>query len=90
MLNEVKVSVNQNNMIYVSKKFLKKSFKSNKVITKLFDLNHESILNNIEELVDLYIKTENSKLSIEQANKIKQIILIIKNFNNKHSFNLSF
>ena len=77
-------------MIYVSKKFLKKSFKSNKVITKLFDLNHESILYYIEELVDLYIKTENSKLSIEQANKIKQIILIIKNFNNKHSFNLSF
>ena len=90
MLNEVKVSVNLNNMIYVSKKFLKKSFKSNKVITKLFDLNHESILYYIEELVDLYIKTENSKLSIEQANKIKQIILIIKNFNNKHSFNLSF
>ena len=90
MLNEVKVSVIQNNMIYVSKKFLKKTFKSNKVITKLFDLNHESILYYIEELVDLYIKTENSKLSIEQANKIKQIILIIKNFNNKHSFNLSF
>ncbi len=45
-------------MIYVSKKFLKKSFKSNKVITKLFDLNHESILYNIEELVDLYIKTD--------------------------------
>ena len=88
--NNLKATVNQKNMIYISKEYLKKTFESNRIIKKLFHLDEESILNSLEDLVELYTKTENRKLSLEQANKIKQIILIIKNFNNKHSFKLSF
>ena len=89
-ISNLKSAVFERNMIYVPKKELKNSFSSNKVAQKLFDLNENTILNSLEEIVELYIKTDNDKLSLEQANKTKQIILIIKNFNEKHKFNLTF
>ncbi len=77
-------------MIYISKDYVINYFNSNKTIQKLFDSDENKILNTLQELIELYEKTENFKLSLEQSNKIKQIILIIKNFSNKYSFNPSF
>ena len=89
-INRFKSIVSEKNMIYISKDYIINYFNSNKTIQKLFDSDENKILNTLQELIELYEKTENFKLSLEQSNKIKQIILIIKNFSNKHSFKLSF
>lgn len=89
-INRFKSIVSEKNMIYISKDYIINYFNSNKTIQKLFDSDQNKILNTLQELIELYEKTENFKLSLEQSNKIKQIILIIKNFSNKHSFKPSF
>ena len=89
-INSFKSIISEKNMIYIPKDYIINYFNSNKIIQKVFDSSENKILNTLQELIDLYEKTENLKRSLEQSNKIKQIILIIKNFSDKHSFNLSF
>ena len=80
------------NMVYISQKkiieLLAKT-KNNKIIT-FFKCSESTIIDIIIECIDLFESNINENSFLEQSSKIKSTLLIIKNFNLKHKFSISF
>ena len=86
---KIKSNIVRKNMVYVNSSYITELI-NDKKINKLFnctELNILDVLNDCICVFELNIK-ENSFL--EQSSKIKSTLQIIKNFNAKHKFKISF
>ena len=86
---KIKSNIVHKNMVYVNSSYITELI-NDKKINKLFncsELNILDVLNDCICVFELKIK-ENSFL--EQSSKIKSTLQIIKNFNTKHKFKISF
>ena len=86
---KIKSDIVRKNMVYVNSSYITELI-NDKKINKLFnstELNILDVLNDCICVFELKIK-ENSFL--EQSSKIKSTLQIIKNFNTKHEFKISF
>ena len=77
------------NMVYVSSNYILSKLK-NKETKKLFNCSEDNIINVLNECIEIFELKIKENTFLEQSSKIKSILQIIKNFNAKYSFKISF
>ena len=88
----VKSEIINKNIVYITQKNLLELLKTskNQNLKDLFGCSESNIIDNIINCLDLFESNIDENSFLEQSSKIKSILLIIKNFNSKHQFSISF
>ncbi len=89
LYESIKSEIINKNMVYVSSKYLIEVL-NNDVSKKLFNCTEHTILDTLYDYIGIFESNINESVFIEQATKIKNTLQIIKNFNSKYKFTISF
>ncbi len=89
LYESIKSNIINKNMVYVSSKYLQEIL-NNDVSQKLFNCTELTILDTLYDYIDIFESNINESVFIEQTTKIKNTLQIIKNFNSKYKFTISF
>ena len=89
LYESIKSDIINKNMVYVSSKYLIEVL-NNDVAKKLFNCTELTILDTLYDYIDIFESNINESVFIEQTTKIKNTLQIIKNFNSKYKFTISF
>ena len=85
----IKSDMINKNMVYVSSKYLLAKLEGDET-KKLFSCTEFNILDNLNDCIENFELNIKENGFIEQSSKIKSILQIIKNFNSRHKFTISF
>ena len=89
LYESIKSEIINKNMVYVSSKYLIEVL-NNDVSKKLFNCTEHTILDTLYDYIDIFESNIKESVFIEQTTKIKNTLQIIKNFNSKYKFTISF
>ncbi len=86
---EVKQEIVNKNMVYVSLKFLQSKLKEN-LANEIFSCTESNVLDTLNDYINIFESNIKENIFLEQSFKLKAILQIIKNFNSKYKFKISF
>jgi len=86
---EVKQEIVNKNMVYVSLKFLQSKLKGN-LANEIFSCTESNVLDKLSNYINIFESNIKENIFLEQSFKLKAILQIIKNFNSKYKFKISF
>tara|TARA_B100001540_G_C15806649_1_gene642388 strand:- start:81 stop:2756 length:2676 start_codon:yes stop_codon:yes gene_type:complete len=89
LYESIKSDIVNKNMVYVNSKYLLKEL-NNDIAKNLFNCTELNILDTLKDYIDIFETNINESTFLEQSSKIKTTLQIIKNFNSKHKFTISF
>ena len=89
LYESIKSEIINKNMVYVSSKYLIEVL-NNDVSKKLFNCTEHTILDTLYDYIGIFESNINESVFIEQTTKIKNTLQIIKNFNSKYQFTISY
>ena len=89
LYESIKSEIINKNVVYVSSKYLIEVL-NNDVAKKLFNCTEHTILDALYDYIDIFESNIKESVFIEQTTKIKNTLQIIKNFNSKYKFTISF
>ena len=88
-LNSFRSSIINKNMIYVNEKHISREL-NNQDVSKMFACTETSIIDTLISYINDLESNIDEPIFLEQSSKIKSTLLIMKNFNQRHSFSISF